>query len=93
MFTAREVFRTTGVIKYWGSGEHVAIETAAVVSYSDVLGDKKLSYVVLSKMNFESIVKNLLLVKGFRVEVYCCKNKSTNEWNLMYKVLIVIMII
>lgn len=52
----------------------------------DIVGDKKLAYVVLSKMNFESIVKELLLVRKFRVEVYCSKSRGSNEWSLMYKV-------
>ena len=50
------------------------------------LGDKKLAYVILSKMNFESVVKDLLLVRRFRVEVYCTKSKGTNDWTMMYKV-------
>lgn len=74
-----------GVVKYWGSGEHVASGDGEQTIMM-LLGDKKLAYVILSKMNFESFVKDMLLVRRFRVEVYCGKSKGSNEWSLMYKV-------
>lgn len=48
-------------------------------------GNSKLSSVILSKPNFESFVRDLLLVKQYRVEIYCCKSKTSNDWKLTYK--------
>ena len=50
------------------------------------LGEGKVPSVALSKMNFESTVKNLLLVKQYRVEIYQSKGGKSNAWELVAKV-------
>nr|QIC49975.1 DNA mismatch repair protein Msh2 [Actinia equina] len=67
LFAAKEVYKTTSVIKHLG-------------------GDKKVPSVVLSKMNFESILRDLLLVRQYRVELYRSKGgKNANVWELVAK--------
>ncbi|KAK3741792.1 hypothetical protein QZH41_001548 [Actinostola sp. cb2023] len=67
LFAAKEVFKTTSVIKYLG-------------------GDKNVPSVALSKMNFEALLRDLLLVRQYRVELYRSKGgKSSNVWEIVAK--------
>ncbi|CAG5124986.1 unnamed protein product [Candidula unifasciata] len=67
LFVAREVFRTTGVVKFIG-------------------GSCKLESVNMSKMNFEALARDLLLVRQYRIEVYSSKTGSkSHDWYLSAK--------
>nr|XP_027229017.1 DNA mismatch repair protein Msh2-like [Penaeus vannamei] len=48
-------------------------------------GSNKLESVVLSRLNFESFVRDLLLLKHYRVELYKQKSSSKNDWEAEYK--------
>lgn len=48
-------------------------------------GKDKLESLVVNKANFEAYVRDLLLVRQYRVEVYTGGTK-TNNWTLQYKV-------
>lgn len=48
-------------------------------------GSNKVESVVLSRLNFESFMRDLLLVKHYRVEVYKSRSSTKNDWELDYR--------
>ncbi|KAF4517464.1 hypothetical protein B566_EDAN004503 [Ephemera danica] len=72
VFAAKEVFKSTSVLKFMTSDS----------------SRRQLEYVVLSKLNFEAFVRDLLLVKNYRVEVFVCppgSSRQGTDWVVEYK--------
>lgn len=47
-------------------------------------GEQGVDYISLSKGNFEILIRDLLLVKNYRIEVYTRKGQS-NDWSIEFK--------
>lgn len=73
-------------------GEDAAFVAKIVFKSTNVIkimdsGEHQLPYLSLSKNNFECLIRELLLVRNYRVEVYTkpAKKKQENEWTVQYK--------
>ncbi|XP_059618269.1 DNA mismatch repair protein spellchecker 1 [Phlebotomus argentipes] len=66
---AKVVFKSTAGIKY--------------MSIDD--GETELPYTVLSKNNYANFIRELLLVKNYRVEIYVNKGGNKNDWEIEMK--------
>ena len=88
ILAAKDLYHTNSVIKYLGNGEHyfiIYLSHMCVCAACDS-GVNKLPSVVLSRPNFESFARDLLLVKQYRVEIFQNKGKKNNVWEVAYKV-------
>ncbi|CAF1354992.1 unnamed protein product [Rotaria magnacalcarata] len=68
LFIARELLRSTNALKYWKTSD----------------GNKPLETIYVSNRQFEDILRQLLLVKQYRIEVWKKPQKISNEWTLAY---------
>ncbi|CAF4170441.1 unnamed protein product [Adineta steineri] len=68
LFIARELLHSTNALKYWKTSDT----------------NKPLETIYISNKQFEDILRKLLLVKQYRVEVWKKAQKTSNEWSLAY---------
>ena len=84
MFAAKEIFKSLGVIKYLGSGSLFQSRCLSQSLHPDSAGADKMASVALSKLVFGSTIRDLLLIRQYRIEVYTSKSKG--NWKLAKKV-------
>ncbi|XP_023017290.2 DNA mismatch repair protein spel1 [Leptinotarsa decemlineata] len=71
---------------YTVHGEDVTVAADFLSVAIKYMGDSpKLGYVCFNKSKFESFVRELLLVRQYRVEVYVKASQKSNDWQLEYK--------
>lgn len=65
----------------------VVFKSTTIVKLMDPNNDKSsaVKYVTLSKNNFEVLIRDLLLVRNYRVEVFVSKNTKGTDWKVEYK--------
>lgn len=81
--TVRFFNRTEYYTLHGDDAKLAADYTSKIIKY---MGEHpKLSYVCLNKHDMESLVRELLLVRQYRVEVYVKVSGKNNDWQLEYK--------
>ncbi|KAJ8938851.1 hypothetical protein NQ318_019911 [Aromia moschata] len=64
-------------------GEDAAVGASFTAATVKLMGDKsKLSYICLNKSQFELFLRELLLVRQYRVEVYVQGSQKNDGWQL-----------
>lgn len=62
----------------------IVFKSTASVKRMEPKGETGVDYISLSKGNFEILIRELLLVKNYRIEVYTRKGQS-NDWIVEFK--------
>ena len=89
IFMANEVFKTQTVLRHFGSSKAVVNYFSNLNRYlyfKHFTATKGSEYVVINRTNFDLVIRDLLIVKQYRVEVYKAKNSKSQEWSIVYKV-------
>lgn len=86
--TTVRFFNRTDYYTVHGEDAHFAAKeifrsTSFVKSFGS--GNETLDYLSLNKSQFETLVRDLLLIKQYRVEVYLNKGKGPGNWTLEFK--------
>ena len=87
LFIARELLHSSNALKYWKTSGKSS-ERRRTFAPTEALPDpnQPLETIYISNKQFEDILRKLLLVKQYRVEVWKKPQKTTNDWTLTYHV-------